>query len=246
MSFQNIFDKYGNITHFLEYASLISSLNEYLVEPLLPLPISVLLSTNKGCRSIYDRIIGKNICPTSIEKWKKDIESDGISTNILNLYKIHFKCTKDSTLQWFQTRINHRILGTNHLLEKMNLKEDNTCSYCRRNPETLKHLFYECEVVKEFWTKLETLIKTKCPNLLISFTIKDIIFGNNYFNEITNTVLILARYFIFKNRETNLILDVDVFKKYIMNRFKIDEYNAIKNMNIEKNMKLWTPLVNLL
>ena len=44
----------------------------------------------------------------------------------------------------------------------------------------------------------------------------------------------MARYFIFKNRETNLILDVDVSKKYIMDRFKIDEYNAIKNMNIEK------------
>ena len=54
-----------------------------------------------------------------------------------------FSLVKDTKLRWFQFRIIHRILGTNSLLCKMGIKTDNKCSFCNREKETIKHLFWD-------------------------------------------------------------------------------------------------------
>ena len=45
------------------------------------------------------------------------------------VYELPFFLTKDSMLQWFQYRINHRILGTNRLMFKMGIVDKENCSF---------------------------------------------------------------------------------------------------------------------
>ena len=66
------------------------------------------------------------------------------------IFSGQFKITKDSTVQWFQSRINHKILATNTLLYKMKLIEDPKCTFCTKRDETIEHLLWECECVKRF------------------------------------------------------------------------------------------------
>ena len=61
-----------------------------------------------------------------------------------------FKITKDSTVQWFQSRINHKILATNTLSYKMKLIGDPKCTFCNKRDETIEHLLWEWECVKRF------------------------------------------------------------------------------------------------
>ena len=109
--------------------------------------MKVINSSKKGCRYIYDIMVKLNTCtsPCSSRKW----------TNSLNLnpdfnwkytYKFPFIVTKDPKLQWFQFKINHRIIGTNHLLNKMGIKQDNICTFCQNEVETIEHLFYDCHI----------------------------------------------------------------------------------------------------
>ena len=45
-----------------------------------------------------------------------------------------------------------KILVTKSFLHKINKIDNNICSLCGEYPETLIHLFFECEKAKQFWT----------------------------------------------------------------------------------------------
>ena len=59
-----------------------------------------------------------------------------------------FRLTKNTKLQWFQFRINHKILSTNSFLQKIKLKDTNICTFCRSETETIEHIVWDCEIVQ--------------------------------------------------------------------------------------------------
>ena len=256
LTFEQFKNKYNNIVNFLEYNSLISSIKEYinhlkidpgvkLIEPNIPLPLSILIKSKKGCRHVYDRLVHTNNITFSVNKWSEELKITlDIKTD--KIFQIPFKINKDSMLQWFQTRINHRILGTNCLLKKMKIKDTNLCSYCHKEPETLIHLFFDCPVVKSFWRNLETFINSKCFDIRLTLSAKTAIFGCKTYCDVLNTILIMAKYYIFKNKEKSQSLHIDIFKKYIVKRYQTEKYIAVKNMNNEAFNKNWVLFLNLL
>jgi hypothetical protein len=68
-----------------------------------------------------------------------------IYLNWKSIYSLPLKVTKDPKLLWLQYRITHRILGTNVLLKNINIRNNDNCSLCNSNPETINHLFWECD-----------------------------------------------------------------------------------------------------
>ena len=71
---------------------------------------------------------------------------NGVGTNINDLSEV--------TLKDFQIKINNKILVTKTFLHEIRKVEDNLCSYCKREPETILHLFVECDKAKVFWQSL--------------------------------------------------------------------------------------------
>ena len=53
-------------------------------------------------------------------------------------------------LKDFQYKITNKILVTKSFLYRINKTNDNLCEYCHQQPETIFHLFVECEEVKQF------------------------------------------------------------------------------------------------
>ena len=64
--------------------------------------------------------------------------------------------TKDSTVQWFQTRINHIIFATNTFLCKIKLTNDPKCTFCSKTYETIEHVLWEYNCVTKFINKVIT------------------------------------------------------------------------------------------
>ena len=64
------------------------------------------------------------------------------------------QCTKISKLLVFQFKLLHRRLATNNFLKKINLKDNDLCSFCQIEEETLIHLFWNCTVTSCFWHDL--------------------------------------------------------------------------------------------
>ena len=95
---------------------------------------------------MYKLLNKNNDTPTGKTSWNKKYRFDENELRII--YTEPF--TKDSTVQWFQTRINHNILATNTFLCKIKLTNDPKCTFCSKADETIEHVVWECNCVKKF------------------------------------------------------------------------------------------------
>ena len=87
-----------------------------------------------------------------------------------------FQYTKDTTLRWLQYRISHRISATNEYLFKLKLNDSKLCTFCNIEPESLFHLFVECEHVENVWNMLESYFSEPC-GFPLNFNKCEILFG---------------------------------------------------------------------
>ena len=57
------------------------------------------------------------------------------------VYKLPFYSTKATKLIIFQFKLLHRRVATNNFLNKIGIREDDICTFCRTEKESLFHLF---------------------------------------------------------------------------------------------------------
>lgn len=257
MDAQTFCDRYEIRVNFLEYLGVRMAIDNYIrtkrinVEPCttiniyLPFNIKLLLKSKKGCKDMYGVFNTKKIISKSQQKWNNIFENVNLNWNII--YKLPAKSCNNTKLHWFQYRILHRIIATNDLLFKLNIKQDDLCSFCGLLPEKIEHLFWHCNVVVEFWESVERWI---FENIQFSLNInKQIaIFGitfNVQFNEPVNYILIITRYFIYKCRLNHKPLNLLTWRKEVNQFLSIEKMIAIKNGYFEKFYKKWNKWIVL-
>ena len=97
----------------------------------------------KCTKDIYRCLNNIEVIPTSINKWNT-VLSTYLSNYICvtDVFKVCFKTTSDSVIQWLQYRILHRILPVNYYLKKINVMTSDKCSFCKEDTETIQHVFF--------------------------------------------------------------------------------------------------------
>ena len=82
------------------------------------------------------------------------------------------------------------------------IKDSPLCSFCKNENETLVHLFWECEICRQFWNDLLALIHSQCTHCeRLSFTKQLVIFGtvdNVMTDRAMDFIILYAKFFIFK------------------------------------------------
>ena len=118
---------------------------------------------------------------------------------------------KEIKLKYFQYKINNKILVTNSFLRKINKIDSNICSYSQLQEETIKHLFLESPVVKEFCQQFKAWLES---HVKVSFQTDDctIIFSFQGINKLTNYLHVLSKYYIYKNKFSDKRLHIQGFK----------------------------------
>lgn len=56
--------------------------------------------------------------------------------------------------QKLQYRILNNYLNSNDRLKKLGVIDNDSCSFCKQEPETLEHLFATCRHIQKFWKDL--------------------------------------------------------------------------------------------
>ena len=87
---------------------------------------------------------------------------------------------------------------TNRFLCKIKRIETDKCSYCNKESESIAHLLFDCEKVKEFWNMLKIWLYNNA-NINLQLDYKSIIFSAcsqalEYFISVT------AKYYIYKSK----------------------------------------------
>ena len=86
----------------------------------VPFYFDFILLKEKCTKDIYRCLNSIETIPTSINKWNTVLYTY-LSNNICitDSFKVCFKTTSDSVIQWLQYRILHRILPVNYYLNKL-------------------------------------------------------------------------------------------------------------------------------
>ena len=131
----------------------------------------------------------------------------------------------DVKLKNFQFKINNKILVTKSFLHRINKADNNTCTFCKQEIEIIKHLFCECETVKEFWNNRNNWL-LRHANLRLNLEEKTIIFSCQKKNSFMNFLLVLAKFYIYKTKFTTVTgnLSLVQFKSVLMKKIETERY----------------------
>ena len=118
---------------------------------------------------------------------------------------MHRSCTKNKKIIWFQDRLLHRILTTNQFVSRFT-NQDPRCSFCKRDTETLIHLFCRCEVIISLWSAVDS--SASRSGLLLSLNEKSIILGNDITDtnipdekaDVIRLVILLFKFYIYRTK----------------------------------------------
>ena len=123
--------------------------------------------------------------------------------------------TNETRLRVLHWKILHNIYPTNILLNKMQVTENNKCSYCPGIVDFIEHFFFECPLIEKFWKYVERKInvETNCNLKLSSSSILFGINGENLSKEkyvIVNLYILVGKMCIsiFKKTKSNCPLDI--------------------------------------
>ena len=138
----------------------------------------ILLRSQKGSKDFYNRFNNADIKKLTLyySYWEQALKTKITEKEWKSICRNCFMTVEDNDLVWFQYRLLNRILGTNEYLVKTKQKVNANCNFCKKETESITHLFIECNFVKSFWTDLKRNLQC---NLGVDLNINpsDIIFG---------------------------------------------------------------------
>lgn len=141
------------------------------------------------------------IIPNSIIRWNSNIVMRGYSELILqDIFKVCFKVTTDTTVQWLQYRTLHRILPVKSYLKKIKIVDNDTCSFFNNEVETIEHVFTSCSFVLDLWSSLSMHIYYAVSKR-IGFNEYNILFGEtppSNSNLVINFLILYTKQYIFQ------------------------------------------------
>lgn len=241
---------YGiNVISFLDYYGLVSAIPgnwvrelkkaRYIMEDYEFLYESF---SGKTTKQTYEKIItDKNQFLDIVCKWNhkldKHITREELSECFLNIPKL----VMDVKMRNFQFRFLHRAIFCAKILHKWKIVDSPRCFYCGDEYETIDHLFYYCHVTRRFWELFQSWYES-VTNTEITLT-KDLIFlSNDPVTPLINTLLIIAKQFIFSRRIAERELNVYVLKDKIMEYVKIERSHALRTKRYKPFVRKWKDL----
>ena len=128
----------------------------------------------------------------------------------------------------------------------MNIATEDNCTFCRNEPETIMHLYWSCQISKNFFHQLHIFITHKCNIHLDEWGVKEVIFGLGIKDKVLNQLLLQARYYLYTCKMKNELPLLQIFKKHINILYKIEKYNAYKNFQQTKFEDNWDKYKHLI
>ena len=209
--------------------------------PTIPFHLILLFKSKKG-NSVFMKAQknNKKIVATAVLKWHEKLNFTLNSKTWESIFYLNYNTIRDNYYIYFNYRILHRILGTNHLMYKMQISQTENCRLCENASETLIHLFLSCPKSIIFWKTIFAWIKNLTKvSLAIDVTI---IFGyliSNSYSKAINTILMVAKNYIFQMARSENDLFLYIFKKKLIKIYHEQRNLAVSNNLLVNFDKAW-------
>ena len=204
-------------------------------------PLNAILKNKKGASQIYHVFLSFSNESKGKEKWNALTHLTEDEWLISFVY-LKFS-TKDTKLRWLQFRILHHVLTTNRSVSKFKVDQTDLCTFCNLRSETIHHLLWECEKVREFWDKLLHLIHSRCKHAeRLVFNEKLIIFGHEEFTYTDKTLdqmILLAKMYIYRCKVQGQNLNIRIFIQNVYNTYCIEKVTFKNSAHFKQKWELY-------
>ena len=186
-------------------------------------------------RQIYWQLVSITYPPKLAVKtvWELELNKQIPESVWWDLYPNILFQVKVTKLQCLQYRILTRSLTTNVRRNKWDPTVSPLCSFCLLFPETLEHLFVNCEKTNVIWLCLKRLLKYFIDiDLELS---SETILLNNYqgiCNILVNTLILICKQYIYSNKCLGNPLSFDHCMAKIGEWYQIEKYVVYTKNNV--------------
>ena len=151
---------------------------------------------------------------------------------------------RNRTMKTFQYKLSNRIITTNQYLKMINIKEDDRCTFCNRETETLVHLFWECNKVQSFIRSIRT-------NLLNKYILKLEIKKDSWFfptnlTTMETLIITLAKVVIYEARINENSPSFTHLKNKLTWEIEVEFQTAQLRGQKDVFWKKWTPMTRFI
>ena len=125
---------------------------------------------------------------------------------------------------------------TNVQLKHFGIKTTNKCTFCEQSVETLYHLFWDCIKIQGIWQWFisETDSELSFENVLLS--------NSNLTQKINNTLLLVAKHYIYHTKCANETINVKTFLNYCIEIKNLEEKVPYNKNNQNTHNTKWDQL----
>ena len=157
------------------------------------------------------------------------------------VYMLPRRVTMDSASRNFQYHVLNNIVYFNEQLFKMNLSDNPYCSFCKSSYENVIHVFSECNVIQNVWSKLREWLSPELglPALTPQNAILGILAKDAPFDRLINHILILFKQGLYQCRNTNIPPNFYHIKEKIRHIQKIEYRIAEDNDCLFSHLRKW-------
>lgn len=177
--------------------------------------------------------------------WSQDLNVPIDKKQWTSICKFSWKISLCTKLRLFQYKVLQRCLVTNINLYYYKMREDKLCTFCRNDNETVFHLLWLCPHVRRFWSRVFDVLKNNFHDNRLNLDTPDIC-TKIIFNRVTtntldciNTIILIAKRFIYVSRCTKMDLNIYRFIEQVMHYKNLEKYIAIKNHKLDKYAIKW-------
>lgn len=199
----------------------------------------------KITRLVYQDLVHKELSHGLLAaKWSTKIHADISAEDLDTAFSNINLLASNTKLRDFQYRFLHRRIFTNKMLYRWGLVDSERCYLCLDEYETIEHLFFDCQVIKRFWTQFfswyECLTDTE-----VNLTAKELLLNQHLEGKITilDSFVLIAKQYIFRCKCTDRLPNFYNCKDEIFYICKIERRIAVINDRRKKFIKKWSILL---
>ena len=250
LTYRELCVKFDCVFNIMEYNSLLSAIPWKIIlsaetdasKPIDTVSYENLIHDNKSCRKSYNFIINKTYAglPTSQGSWPAEFTDVNFDPALWNkIYKHIYFSSSNNILKNFQLKLIHRCLPRKRILWRSGKVDSPNCNFCNTVNDDIIHIYYSCNVSKEFWSKVATYTHLIMPNVTVLNQF-DIIFGPISFeNELLSFIVLAEKHHIHRSYWSHKSPNIDVFKTLLDKYEYIERLLALQNDTLIKHNEKW-------
>ena len=129
-------------------------------------------------------------------------------------------------LKAFQYKVLNSILFTNKKLCKIGYIQDDKCSLCKTDSESLYHILFEWRHTKQFWKEFQCYYYTLIDKRIrLRLTLQDVITGKLYTNcPLMNYLILIAKLYLWGCRRNQTLPVITAFSSKVKIKYETEKY----------------------